>query len=318
MTRANVVGRFAPSPTGPLHVGSLVAAVGSRLFARSRRGRWLVRMEDLDTPRVRAGSAGEILEVLTRYGPQWDGEVEYQSVRQQGYAEALDQLRARGVAYDCGCSRADLLRAGSAPDAADVTDPVAVYPGTCRNGLAAGRTARAVRFRATDETIVFEDAIRGRVEQNLARDVGDFVIRRADGVWAYQLAVVVDDAGQGVTEVVRGGDLLDSTARQIALQRALDLPTPGYAHLPLIIDARGNKIGKRDGALPLPLLDERMIRETLAFALDVLGCNVDPDEPQRMLNQALASFSLDRLRSAEVRHSLVENGFKRKGDQGHG
>lgn len=250
-------GRFAPSPTGPLHLGSLVAAVCSSLLARREGGRWLVRMEDLDAPRVIPGSAEEILATLQRYGLEWDGEVVYQSRRSALYEAALDTLRKQGLVYDCGCSRADLQRAASAPLGGEP-----IYPGTCRDGLPPGRVARAVRFRASDEVIGFDDLLCGRIE---ARS-DDFIVRRADGVFAYQLAVVVDDAGQGVTQVVRGRDLLSSTPRQIALQRALALPTPEYAHLPLVTNPDGSKLGKRDGALPLPSLDEARVRETLDWA----------------------------------------------------
>jgi glutamyl-Q tRNA(Asp) synthetase len=283
----SVTGRFAPSPTGPLHLGSLVAAVGSWLFARRGGGSWLVRIEDLDTPRVIAGSADEILHALERYGLTWDGEVVYQSQRTVLYDAALASLREKGLVFDCGCSRADLQRAASAPLGREP-----VYPGTCRNGLPPGRVARAIRFRAPDEVIAFDDLIVGHVDENVAIDTGDFVIRRADGVYAYQLAVVVDDAAQGVTQVVRGADLLPSTARQSALQRALGLPTPSYAHLPLVTNADGSKLGKRDGALPLPSLDERRVVETLGFAMRVLGVDVGPDTPQRMLAEALAKPSL--------------------------
>jgi glutamyl-Q tRNA(Asp) synthetase len=285
--RIVIIGRFAPSPTGPLHLGSLVAAVGSWLFARRDGGTWLVRMEDLDTPRVIAGSADEILRALECYGLTWDGEVVYQSQRTSLYDDALRLLREQHLVYDCGCSRADLQRAASAPLGREP-----VYPGTCRNGLSAGRAARAIRFRAPDEVIVFDDVIAGHVEENVSIDTGDFVIRRADGVYAYQLAAVVDDAAQGVTEVVRGADLLSSTARQIALQRALGLPTPSYAHLPLVTNADGSKLGKRDGALPLPSLDERRVAETLGYAMRVLGVDVSLDTPQRMLAEALAKPSL--------------------------
>jgi len=277
--------RFAPSPTGPLHLGSLVAAVGSWLFARRENGRWLVRMEDLDTPRVVPGSAEEILAALRRYGLEWDGEVVYQSQRTSLYEAALAALRKKDLVYDCACSRAELQRAASAPLGREP-----VYPGTCRNGLPPGREARAVRFRAPVETIVFDDLMRGRIEENVAEVTGDFVVRRADGLFAYQLAVVVDDAEQGVTQVVRGGDLLSSTARQIALQRALDVPTPSYGHLPLVVNRDGSKLGKRDVALPLPSLDEKRIAETLAIALRIVGIDVAPSSPRAMLEEAVARF----------------------------
>jgi glutamyl-Q tRNA(Asp) synthetase len=260
-----ITGRFAPSPTGPLHLGSLVAAVGSWLYARAEGGRWLVRIEDIDTPRVVPGSAEEILAALRRYGLEWDGEVVWQSRRTALYERALDELRAKGLVYDCACSRAELARAASAPVGREP-----VYPGTCRNGIAAGKAARAIRFRVPDD---LED--------------GDFVVRRADGLFAYQLAVVVDDADQGVTQVVRGADLLASTPRQIALQHVLGYPTPVYVHLPLVVNPDGSKLGKRDGALPLPTLDDARVRETLSAALRHLGVVVDEDEPRAMLEAAL-------------------------------
>jgi glutamyl-Q tRNA(Asp) synthetase len=262
----SVIGRFAPSPTGPLHLGSLAAAVASWLHARAAGGRWLVRIEDIDTPRVIPGSAEEILRALQRYGLEWDGEVLWQSKRTARYVEALDRLRAAKRVYDCACSRADLQRAASAPVGLE-----AVYPGTCRDGLPPGRLARAVRFRSPDARISFDDLVSGRVEENVAQQTGDFVVRRADGLFAYQLAVVVDDADQGVTQVVRGADLLASTARQIALQRALGYPTPSYAHVPLVTNPDGSKLGKRDGALPLPTLGDVRVRESLATALRHIG-----------------------------------------------
>lgn len=277
-----ITGRFAPSPTGPLHLGSLVAAVGSWLYARRAGGRWLVRMEDIDTPRVIAGSAEEILTALERYGLESDGEIVWQSSRTALYEAALADLRAKGLVYDCACSRADLQRAASAPLGREP-----VYPGTCRNGLPPGKVARAVRFRVPDEVIGFDDLIAGHVEENVAAETGDFVVRRAGGLFAYQLAVVVDDAEQGITQVVRGADLLTSTPRQIALQRALGYPTPEYAHLPLITNPDGSKLGKRDGALPLPSLDETHVRETLALALKHLGIDVPLAPARNMLEAAL-------------------------------
>ena len=282
-----ITGRFAPSPTGPLHLGSLVAAVGSWLFARAESGRWLVRIEDIDTPRVVPGSAEEILGALRRYALDWDGEVVWQSRRTALYERALQELRAKNLVYDCACSRADLQRAASAPVGSEP-----VYPGTCRNGIAPGKTARAIRFRAPDEIIAFDDLLVGPQQENVAERTGDFVVRRADGLFAYQLAVVVDDAEQGVTQVVRGADLLASTPRQIALQRALGYPTPAYAHLPLVVNADGSKLGKRDGALPLPALDDACVRETLALALHHLGIEGTPEgTPGEMLELALSRMT---------------------------
>lgn len=263
--------------------------MASWLFARAENGRWLVRIEDIDTPRVVPGSAEEILAALARYGLEWDGEIVWQSQRRARYEAALQRLRDADLVYDCACSRADLQRAASAPLGAE-----AVYPGTCRNGLPPGKTARAIRFRAPDETIAFADVLRGCIEENVAVKTGDFVVRRADGLFAYQLAVVVDDAEQGVTQVVRGVDLLDSTARQIALQRALGYGTPQYAHIPLVTNPDGSKLGKRDGSLPLPTLDEPRIRETLAAALQHLGIDVGEDAPRAMLDEAL------RLHKAQI------------------
>jgi glutamyl-Q tRNA(Asp) synthetase len=285
-------GRFAPSPTGPLHLGSLVAAVGSWLFARKDGGRWIVRVEDIDTPRVVPGSEEEILAALARYGLERDGGIVRQSQRTALYEAALATLRERGQVFDCSCSRAELQRAASAPAANDPQDADGpVYPGTCRAGLPPGRAARAVRFRVPSGAVGFDDLVQGAVEEDVALRTGDFVVKRADGLFAYQLAVVVDDAEQGVTQVVRGGDLLSSTARQIALQRALGLATPSYAHLPQVTSPDGAKLGKRDGALPLPSLDPGRVGATLSLALSILGIPaVDPREPRQMLDEALARF----------------------------
>ncbi|MBY4598528.1 tRNA glutamyl-Q(34) synthetase GluQRS [bacterium BD-1] len=246
-------GRFAPSPTGPLHFGSLVAALGSWLFARHHGGEWLVRIEDLDPPREVPGAARAQLATLAAFGLEADQPPVFQSERGALYAAALEGLLARGEAFECRCSRSELEAAGGIHRACV--------------GRGAGRTP-AIRLRVPDETLVFEDRIQGHFEQALAREVGDFVLRRADGFWAYQLAVVVDDGAQGITDVVRGADLLDSTPRQLLLQRRLGLPTPGYAHLPLVLDAGGRKLGKSLAALPVDPADPG---PALAAAWSFLG-----------------------------------------------
>jgi glutamyl-Q tRNA(Asp) synthetase len=239
------IGRFAPSPTGPLHKGSLVAAMASFLDARTHDGQWLVRIEDVDEARTVPGAADAILQSLDAFGMRWDGEVVWQSQRTELYQEAFQRLGNH--AYPCGCTRREIAdsRIGVASDGA------AVYPGTCRNGLAPGKSARAYRLRVPDdasECITFEDRWVGAVTQHLATEVGDFVLKRADGFWAYQLAVVVDDAAQGVTHIVRGADLLDSTPRQIYLQRLLGMQTPHYLHVPVVTNAKGEKLSKQTGA----------------------------------------------------------------------
>ena len=256
------VGRFAPSPTGPLHFGSLVAAVASWLDARAAGGRWRLRIEDLDRPRVQPGAADEILRTLEALGLVWDGEVLYQSRRTALYREALERLRAH--TYWCGCSRREIADSSLSLAA----DGARIYPGSCRAGLAAGRTARALRVRVPGDEIRFVDRVQGPQAQVLARDVGDFVLYRADGLFAYQLAVVVDDAAQAVSDVVRGADLLDSTARQIHLQRLLGVATPRYLHVPIALDERGEKLSKQTGAQPV---DARRPAEALAAALRFLG-----------------------------------------------
>src|SRR6185436_14668207 len=240
-------GRFAPSPSGPLHFGSLVAALASWLDARAAGSRWLVRIGDLDHPRVQHGAADQILRTLDRLGLYWDGEVIFQSRRIALYEQALARP---GDTYLCGCSRREI--ADSAVSLA--ADGAQVYPGTCRAGLAPGKTARALRVRIAG-TISFQDRVQGSLHQDLEREVGDFVLRRADGQFAYQLAVVVDDAAQGITDVVRGADLLESTPRQIYLQRLLGYATPRYLHVPVAIDARGDKLSKHTGARPIDRQD---------------------------------------------------------------
>lgn len=246
---AEYIGRFAPSPTGPLHFGSLVAALASCRAARSAGGKWLLRMEDVDKPREQPGAADEILRALDKLGLEWDGPVIYQSTRLERYRAVLDDLAHRGFAYPCACTRREL------EDSALAIDGSRIYPGTCRRGLAPGKAARSVRVRTHGAPIGFADAVQGWLEQRVETQVGDFVLMRADGITAYQLAVVVDDLDQGITEVVRGADLLDSTARQIHLQRLLGARTPRYAHVPVAVNAAGEKLSKQTGARPLDLSD---------------------------------------------------------------
>jgi glutamyl-Q tRNA(Asp) synthetase len=243
------VGRFAPSPTGPLHAGSAAAALASYLDARAHGGRWLLRIEDVDTPRTVAGVADCIQDQLRFFGLDWDGPPVFQSTRFERYRQAFDQLAAAGRLFGCACSRREIadslsvLRGGQRG-----SDQPAIYPGTCRNGIAGGRAPRAWRFRVEPTAIEFTDRWLGPQRQFPAQEVGDFVVRRADGVWAYQLAVVVDDADAGVTHVVRGRDILDSTGRQILLQRALGFATPTYLHHPLAVGEDGHKLSKQNGA----------------------------------------------------------------------
>jgi glutamyl-Q tRNA(Asp) synthetase len=263
-------GRFAPSPTGLLHAGSLVAALASWLDARAHGGRWLVRIEDVDTPRCVAGAGEAILGQLAACGLLPDEPVGWQHTRGEAYTAALQVLRDRGLAYDCGCTRADIDAALAAAGRPHQRFGERVYPGTCRAGLQ-GKPARAVRLRV-DGVVDWFDRRLGPQRQDLTADVGDFVLKRADGLWAYQLAVVVDDAAQGISDVVRGEDLADNTARQIALQRALGLPTPRYLHTPLVRAADGHKLSKQNGAAPLDLAEPRA---ALVAAGAVLGLRVD-------------------------------------------
>ena len=232
-------GRFAPSPTGPLHFGSLAAAVGSYLDARHRNGTWLVRMEDLDAPRCVPGAADDILRTLEAFGLYWDGEIIYQSQRTDAYEETLQRLKDNGFAYPCACTRKEIA------DSALHGIEGYVYPGTCRNGLSHERNTPAWRVRTSDLPIEFNDALQGFQSQCLESEIGDFVLKRADSLFAYQLAVVVDDAFQNITHVVRGADLLLSTARQIHLQRLLGFATPAYMHLPIAVNAQGEKLSKQ-------------------------------------------------------------------------
>ena len=290
-------GRFAPSPTGPLHFGSLVAALASFLEARRCGGEWLLRIEDLDTPRSVPGATDAILRALDRHGLHWDGPVWYQSQRREGYEAALERLSRAGLAYPCTCTRREL-----ATLSIHASDGGPIYPGHCRDGIRQPGRPAAIRLRVTDTPLAFQDAVQGPYAQDLEREVGDFVIRRAAGLFAYQLAVVVDDAAQGITQIVRGGDLLDSTPRQIYLQTLLGLPTPTYAHLPVAVDRRGHKLGKQTGAAPLDLDKPGL---ALMAALRFLGQN-PPFElggapPATILAWACTHWRLERVPSIPAR-----------------
>jgi len=254
-----VVGRFAPSPTGPLHFGSLVAAVASYCDAKSQAGQWWLRIEDVDQTRHVAGASANIIRTLQRYGFTWDGEIVYQRQRDQFYEAALAQLRQRGLAYACTCSRKEIADASTLHGIEG-----AIYPGTCLQHPTKPDTPAAWRIKTDHQAIGFADRIQGYQQHEMATDVGDFVVKRADGLFSYQLAVVVDDALQGVTHVVRGADLLHSTTRQIYLQQQLGYPTPTYAHIPLVLNADGQKLSKQTLATALP--DDNVV-PTLVAAL---------------------------------------------------
>jgi glutamyl-Q tRNA(Asp) synthetase len=302
-------GRFAPSPTGPLHAGSLVAALASWLDARAHGGQWLVRIEDVDTPRCVTGADTLILQQLAACGLLPDAPPLYQSQRSTAYRAALDALVARQLAYACGCTRQDIALALAEGGQTKPRHGELIYPGTCRHGLQ-GRRARAWRFLTesseqnlppalsgqaqaaiysiANSSVHWQDRRLGLQQQNVVGTVGDFVLRRADGLWAYQLAVVVDDGAQGITNVVRGEDLADNTARQILLQRALDLPTPRYLHVPLVLGADGEKLSKQNGAQPL---DISVPLSSLNAAAGVLGLRVDASSMTDWLAQAVQHWS---------------------------
>jgi len=289
-------GRFAPSPTGPLHFGSLVAALGSWAMARRADGEWWVRIEDVDRPREVPGAAGAQLRTLAAFGLVSDAPVVRQSERDAMYRAALDRLLDTGQAFRCHCSRSDVETDGGVHRA-------------CRSDRA--RDAFSVRLRIADGTrIGFDDAVHGRVEQDVATEVGDVVLLRADGCWAYQLAVVVDDAEQGITDVVRGADLLDSTPRQIALQHALGLPTPAYAHLPLVLDADGRKLSKSlaslpvDGDDPMPAL--RLAWRALGQKTDALDA---AGSVERRLGRAMTDFDPSRIPRGPIDFAALHNGL---------
>ncbi|MBN8765788.1 MAG: tRNA glutamyl-Q(34) synthetase GluQRS [Thiobacillus sp.] len=290
MNAAPYIGRFAPSPTGLLHVGSLVAAVASWLDARAAGGRWLVRMEDLDRPRCEPGAADAILRQLDAYGLHRDGPVLYQSQRDDAYAAALDALNARGAVYPCACTRSQLAQAPRTHEG-DI-----IYPGTCRKGLPPGAGARSWRVRVADANLHVHDRIQGALQQNLAREVGDFIVRRADGLFAYQLAVVVDDAFQGITHVVRGADLLWNTPRQRHLQTLLGLPTPAYAHVPLVTNAAGQKLSKQTLAPALPETGRgAVLGRTLATLGHPAPADLEGAGPADLLEWASAHWQIENV-----------------------
>jgi len=290
-------GRFAPSPTGPLHFGSLVAAVGSYLDARAHGGEWLLRIEDVDGPRTVPGAADGILRTLEGFGFEWNGEVLVQSRRLDLYHSALVCLQLDGMVYPCACSRSEIAAATHQLS----VDGGLLYPGSCRNGLPEGRAARAWRLRVPDREFCFVDRVQGEKRQNLEREVGDFVLLRADGQYAYQLAVVFDDAAQGINSVVRGVDLLDSTARQMWLQECLGLPTPSYAHLPVAVNAAGEKLSKQTCALAV---NPEAGTTVLASVLRFLGHPVPEAMAKASLQEfwawAIADWSMERVPSVRA------------------
>lgn len=264
------VGRFAPSPSGDLHLGSLYAAAASYLDARAHNGRWLVRIEDLDRPRVVPGSAAGILRTLQAFGFEWDAEVVYQSARNEFYAAALESLRCRGLTFECSCSRAHLAEESR-------------YPGLCRSGPLSPGSATATRLRVEPGRIEFTDGIQGRFRQDVAAAVGDIVLRRRDGLFAYVMAVVIDDAAQGVTHVVRGADLLDNTPRQIYLQRLLELPEPNYCHVPVLTEPDGQKLAKSARSVHL---DNAIAMQQLLEIFDLLNLAPPSDLADAALHEA--------------------------------
>ena len=279
------IGRFAPSPTGPLHAGSLVAALASWLDARAHNGQWLVRIEDIDTPRCVKGADQRILEQLSACGLVADSEPTWQSQRTHLYENALSHLINKGWAYPCGCSRKEIEDIYVSQGQGIARHSSTVYPGICRDGLN-GKPARAWRLNVQavmealhlPQTLQWHDRRMGHQQQDIVREVGDFVLKRADGLWAYQLAVVVDDADQGITHVVRGEDLHDNTARQILLQKALCLPTPIYMHTPLVMGDNGEKLSKQNGALALDLRDSLAAFNKAAKVLRLNPCETSIED----------------------------------------
>lgn len=301
MNANHYIGRYAPSPTGPLHFGSLVAAVASFLDARAHDGTWLLRMEDLDKPREMPGAADDILRTLEGYGFEWDGEVVYQSQRHEVYQAELEKLISDGQVYRCNCSRrevADIAHAG-------IEGPV--YPGFCRDGLSRDRDTVAWRYKIDVSHLIFKDQIQGQIDHAMQRDVGDFVLKRADGQFAYQLAVVVDDAEQSINHVVRGADLLNSTSRQLLLQYSLKLTSPVYAHIPLVTNQNGEKLSKQTQAQAL-LIDDAPKRLVQAFHF--LGLN-PPEDIKTLPLSAIWHWGIEHWQIARVpKQSLPQSSHK--------
>ena len=304
-TQQTYRGRFAPSPTGPLHFGSLVTAVGSYLQARSQGGEWLVRMEDIDPPREQPGAADDILRTLEAYHLHWDGPVLYQRDRADAYMAALDQLQNQGDSFPCSCTRASIAAArtkanqGIASNENDNSSGINapdIYPGTCRTGLPTGTTGRAIRLRVPNHTDIFADSLQGQIETPLQSQIGDFVVRRADGLFAYHLAVVVDDAEQQISEIVRGTDLLSSTPPQRYLQSCLGYPHPSYCHLPIVVNQQGQKLSKQTFA---PAIDIHNPGPTLIKALNYLGLHPDTSligsPPNTLLSWATTQWDLQKV-----------------------
>ncbi|MFK5927301.1 MAG: tRNA glutamyl-Q(34) synthetase GluQRS [Desulfuromusa sp.] len=287
-----VVGRFAPSPTGSLHFGTLLAALGSYLVAKCSGGSWLLRVEDLDPPRIVPGSAAAILKLLEHLGFEWDGDIIYQSQRYERYQQILEQLRDQGQVFDCSCTRREILASAPHPG-----EEGAVYPGTCRNGVRGSRPERAVRLRVPDAEIRYRDRVLGEQRQNLEKEVGDFVLHRTDGLFAYQLAVVVDDIDSGVTQVVRGADLLSSTPRQIYLYQCLDVVAPDYFHLPLAFGDNGKKLSKRNGIIGIVTVGNGS--NMLWRALDFLGQS-PPKELFHSAPDQLLGWGRENFQSATI------------------
>lgn len=308
LTSSAYRGRFAPSPTGQLHFGSLVAALGSYLDAKHHHGIWLVRMEDLDTPRTVPGAADSILHTLECLGLNWDEEVIFQSRRTPAYEEAWHKLHDIGAAYPCACTRKEIADS-ALHGLANRNMEELIYPGTCRAGIPAGKESRSWRVRTIQKPVGFNDALQGNITQILESESGDFVVKRADGLFAYQLAVVVDDAFQGITHVVRGADLIASTPRQIHLQHLLNLPTPRYMHLPVAVNARNEKLSKQTLAKPVDCSNPA---EALINALSFLQQNPPAElsayDVSSILNWAAANWNSNALRGMmRIPHSTPED-----------